>query len=79
LLVPIHWGTFRLAFHSWVEPAERLIAAAKEQSATIAIPEPGQLLEPATPPAVVRWWPERPWQTAAEAPVVSSALGGPVR
>jgi hypothetical protein len=39
------------------------------------LPRPGQSVEPATPPAAARWWPEVPWQTAAEAPIVSTMLG----
>ena len=27
VMVPIHWGLFDLAVHSWTEPAERLLAA----------------------------------------------------
>ena len=29
LLVPIHWGTFRLAPHPWAEPVERVLTAAE--------------------------------------------------
>ncbi len=29
LLVPIHWGTFDLAFHRWAEPVERLLTVAQ--------------------------------------------------
>ena len=28
VLLPIHWGTFNLAFHAWDEPAERVVVAA---------------------------------------------------
>ncbi|BBZ21892.1 MBL fold metallo-hydrolase [Mycolicibacter hiberniae] len=41
LLVPIHWGTFRLAPHRWDEPVERLIAAADAAGVTVAVPKPG--------------------------------------
>ena len=27
--VPIHWGTFNLAYHAWDEPADRVVAAAQ--------------------------------------------------
>lgn len=76
LLVPVHWGTFELAMHSWVEPAERLMVAAAQQNVALAIPKPGESLDPSDPPALVRWWPEIPWQTAQEHPVVSSGLAG---
>ena len=41
LLVPIHWGTFRLALHPWSEPAERLVAAAADGGVEVAVPKPG--------------------------------------
>ena len=31
LLVPIHWGTFRLAPHPWAEPVERVLKAAEPE------------------------------------------------
>jgi L-ascorbate metabolism protein UlaG (beta-lactamase superfamily) len=73
LMMPVHWGTFDLANHAWIEPVERLIAAGGDLS--LAIPRPGESIEPAAPPLVARWWPALPWQTAAQAPVVSSGLG----
>jgi L-ascorbate metabolism protein UlaG (beta-lactamase superfamily) len=77
LLVPVHWGTFDLALHSWTEPVERLLVAAEAAGVAVAVPRPGESVEPADPPEVARWWPALEWQTAAEAPVVSSGLGQP--
>jgi len=74
LMLPVHWGTFNLSFHGWTEPAERVLAAADAAGLRVAIPRPGESVDPADPPAVERWWPELPWQTADEAPVVSSGL-----
>ena len=74
LMMPVHWATFDLAMHSWIEPAERLIAASRVADVKIVIPRPGESVEPASPPAISRWWPEIPWQRAEEAPVVSSGL-----
>ncbi|MEZ0052233.1 L-ascorbate metabolism protein UlaG (beta-lactamase superfamily) [Mycobacterium sp. MAA66] len=56
LLVPIHWATFRLAPHPWAEPVERLLAAARAESVSVAVPKPGQRLEPASLPALDDWW-----------------------
>lgn len=56
LLVPIHWGTFRLAPHPWAEPVERLLVAADAAQVQVAIPEPGQRLDPATPLRFNPWW-----------------------
>ena len=74
LMLPIHWGTFNLAFHSWIEPAERLLVAAEAAGIQVAIPRPGESIIPAAPPPVQPWWPELPWQTAEEAPIVSSGI-----
>jgi len=61
VLVPIHWGTFRLAPHPWAEPPERLLAAAASAGVDVAIPKPGgrvvaaEVAE-ADRPEVQRWW-----------------------
>ena len=78
LLVPVHWGTFNLAFHGWTEPAERVVVAAEAAGVPVCVPRPGESVEPAAAPAVERWWPAVAWKTADEAPVVSSGLGAPV-
>ena len=56
LLVPIHWATFDLAFHTWAEPIERLIAAAGTDLGLLAIPRPGERIVVADAPAVKPWW-----------------------
>ena len=58
VLVPIHWGTYRLAPHPWAEPADRLIQAALADGVDIAVPKPGGRVVPAVdgPEAVQRWW-----------------------
>lgn len=74
LYMPVHWGTFDLALHSWTEPVERILAAAEKNGIAVAVPRPGQSIEPASPPAIARWWPEIGWKTADDAPVVSTGL-----
>ena len=74
LMFPVHWGTFDLANHAWTEPIERSRVAAERRGVRLAYPKPGQSIEPATPPEFVPWWPEIPWQSAEESPVVSSGL-----
>lgn len=54
-LVPIHWGTFRLAPHRWDEPVERLLAAADAAGVTVAVPKPGQRATPGAA-ATAPWW-----------------------
>lgn len=56
VLLPIHWGTFNLAFHAWDEPAERVLSAARTAGVTLVLPRPGQPVEPAAPPPVDAWW-----------------------
>jgi L-ascorbate metabolism protein UlaG (beta-lactamase superfamily) len=77
VLLPVHWGLFDLAYHAWTEPAERVLAAATEADVAIAIPRPGESLEPRFPeahPRVARWWPRVPWQDADEAPIVATRI-----
>lgn len=45
LLIPVHWGTFDVAFHPWDEPIERLMQAAKEQGVQIATPLLGEKIK----------------------------------
>jgi L-ascorbate metabolism protein UlaG (beta-lactamase superfamily) len=56
LLVPIHWGTFRLAPHPWAEPVERLLAAAAPARVNVAVPAPGQRVDPADSLRSLPWW-----------------------
>jgi L-ascorbate metabolism protein UlaG (beta-lactamase superfamily) len=55
-MVPIHWATFRLAPHPWSEPIERLLAAADPEGVEVAVPRPGQRVDPVTAPTIDRWW-----------------------
>jgi L-ascorbate metabolism protein UlaG (beta-lactamase superfamily) len=57
LLLPVHWGTFNLAFHAWNDPAERVLAAARTVGAHLVVPKPGQFVElPASETSVDPWW-----------------------
>ncbi|MBV8860351.1 MAG: MBL fold metallo-hydrolase [Mycobacterium sp.] len=56
LLVPIHWCTFRLAPHPWAEPIERVLAAADAAHVDVAVPKPGQRVDPAAAEPVEPWW-----------------------
>ena len=56
VLLPIHWGTFNLAFHAWDEPAERVVVAATRAGAQLVMPKPGESVEPASPQPVTPWW-----------------------
>ena len=56
LLVPIHWGTFRLAPHPWAEPIERLLAAAEAADVQVAVPKPGGRVDAAEAAELDPWW-----------------------
>ncbi|MFY9337234.1 MAG: MBL fold metallo-hydrolase [Mycobacterium sp.] len=56
LMMPIHWGTFRLAPHPWAEPAERLVDAAAATGVEVAVPKPGGRVDVGGAAAIERWW-----------------------
>ncbi|MEU2042526.1 MBL fold metallo-hydrolase [Nocardia niwae] len=56
LLVPIHWATFNLAFHGWSEPVARMVAAAQTAGTGIAVPMPGQRVDPSSAAPAESWW-----------------------
>lgn len=72
VFMPIHWGLFDLAMHGWTEPVERVAVAARTSSVTWISPKPGQSIEPTTAPPTTPWWPDVPWKSAAEDPIVST-------
>jgi L-ascorbate metabolism protein UlaG (beta-lactamase superfamily) len=74
LLLPVHWGKFQLAYHGWTEPLERVLAAAERAHVQVIAPMPGQSVEPELPGPFMRWWPELPFDSAADAPIVSSRI-----
>lgn len=74
LFLPVHWGLFNLGYHGWTEPIERVMHEAGLKQVEVATPYPGQSFEPDRLPEFERWWPEVPWQSAQEHPVVSSAV-----
>jgi len=41
-LLPIHWGAFKLALHSWTDPIERVTRAAAEMNIHITTPRIGE-------------------------------------
>jgi L-ascorbate metabolism protein UlaG (beta-lactamase superfamily) len=72
-------GRLMFPVHAWTEPAERVLAAAQLAGIDVVVPRPGQSIEPEDPnmaarPAFERWWPDVPWQTAADHPVVATKM-----
>lgn len=55
-LLPIHWATFNLALHSYIEPIERLLVKAKETKTTLLLPKPGEWVEMGKVTNWEYWW-----------------------
>jgi len=58
VLLPVHWGTFDLAYHAWDEPAERVLQSAGDAGVTLVMPRPGEWVEHTALPSVDTWWRE---------------------
>lgn len=56
ILVPVHNGTFDLAFHPWKEPFERISQIAEAQGIAVAAPEMGVVVSQGLPPINSHWW-----------------------
>jgi L-ascorbate metabolism protein UlaG (beta-lactamase superfamily) len=56
LLMPIHWGTFNLAMHTWKEPVERLITEAAKRNVNLMLPAPGETVSVTGTSFNSRWW-----------------------
>ncbi|MBI2750074.1 MAG: MBL fold metallo-hydrolase [Burkholderiales bacterium] len=41
-LLPVHWATFNLAYHDWMEPMLRTLAAAKPKGVQVVTPRVGE-------------------------------------
>lgn len=57
-LLPIHNGTFDLAFHPWQDPFDRIAALASKASVPLATPVVGERLDIRTPAPSSPWWRE---------------------
>ncbi len=74
MMIPIHWGLFNLAYHSWTEPAERLRIIATRDGESIAFPRPGQEVLLGSKIPTKQWWPAIKWQTSDEVNVQSTHM-----
>lgn len=56
-MMPIHWGAFKLALHSWTDPIERVSEKAKELQIPLVTPKIGEfiVIDDVSKPNVV-WW-----------------------
>lgn len=57
LLVPIHNGTFKISFHQWNEPMNRITQLGKKENIKILIPKMGEVIDILSPPKEnEKWW-----------------------
>lgn len=56
LIMPIHWGSFKLAMHPWDDPILRATQSAKELNVSITTPEIGEELIIGDEYPTTTWW-----------------------
>lgn len=56
LLLPIHWGAFTLAPHSWIDPIERVISSSIENNLAITTPAVGEPIILGKDNPDTKWW-----------------------
>ena len=54
--MPIHWGAFSLAMHSWTDPVERVSKKAEELGLLLALPKIGEFIELGSLTENETWW-----------------------
>lgn len=56
-VIPIHWGAFKLANHSWNEPVQRLMKSITDKNISLVIPVIGEHIHLSTlKPNINTWW-----------------------
>lgn len=57
ILIPIHWGAFNLALHTWTDPVERLLKAAENHpEIKVSTPIIGETVKLSTSIPQTTWW-----------------------
>ena len=56
IIMPIHWGAFKLALHDWTDPVERVSIKAKELNIALITPKIGQEILLETNSTSSNWW-----------------------
>jgi hypothetical protein len=56
IMMPIHNGTFDLAFHAWYDPFEQITAQAKLNKVELTTPIMGQVITAQTKKVGNLWW-----------------------
>jgi L-ascorbate metabolism protein UlaG (beta-lactamase superfamily) len=54
--LPVHWGTFNLAMHSWDQPVEELLSLGEKASVQLLMPQLGEAIEPEHATRAHAWW-----------------------
>ncbi|MEK8132061.1 MBL fold metallo-hydrolase [Paenibacillus filicis] len=56
-MIPIHWGAFTLALHSWTDPIERAKLAAEQRNTVLITPRIGETVTIGSPEyPSSKWW-----------------------
>jgi L-ascorbate metabolism protein UlaG (beta-lactamase superfamily) len=55
-MLPVHWGTFNLAYHLWDEPMIRTMASAKQKNVVLITPKVGQFINIQHETELSNWW-----------------------
>ena len=55
-MLPVHWGTFNLAFHDWDEPIKRAVIAARAADVELLTPRLGEFVDVDRPFVFNPWW-----------------------
>ncbi|WP_422080196.1 MBL fold metallo-hydrolase [Ulvibacterium sp.] len=55
-VMPIHWGAFKLALHSWTDPVERVVKKAEELNVNLVTPEIGESIFLEHLNSSRKWW-----------------------
>lgn len=60
IMLPVHWATFNLSYHAWVEPVERALAAAQAHGVALVTPRVGEVVDMEVPFVNRDWYRGKP-------------------
>ena len=55
-MLPVHNGTFKLSFHSWKDPLEKVTALGEEKGLQVHTPKMGEVVMMDQPNMFTKWW-----------------------
>ena len=53
---PVHWGMFKLSFHAWRDPIERLLTLSLKHDINLIVPMIGEIVNLSDEKDLERWW-----------------------